>query len=62
MPLEGFIGRAASASYVPKEGPEFERLKEMLTEIYEKFREPDGLVTMQYVTQVWRSEKVEPTA
>ena len=62
MPLEGFIGRAASASYVPKEGEAFERLKSMLTAIYEKFREPDGLVTMQYLTQVWRSEKVEPTA
>jgi len=60
--LEGFIGRATSASYVPKAGEAFERLKAMLTEIFARYRESDGLATIRYETQVWRSEKIEPTA
>ena len=62
LDLAGFIGRAVSASYVPKEGEAFERLKSLLTETFTRFREADGLVTMRYITEVWRAEKVEPTA
>ena len=55
---EGLIGRATSASYVPKEGERFERLKRRLEETFERHREPDGHVTLRYVTDVLESERV----
>ena len=54
---DGLIGRAASASYVPKEGPAFERLSALLAELWERHRNGRGLVRMRYVTQVYLSEK-----
>lgn len=56
--LAAFIGRATSASYVPKEGESFERLKGMLTDAFARHREADGLLTMRYATEVWRAERL----
>ena len=53
----GLIGRAASASYVPKGGEPFDRLVELLDALYEGHRGADGLVTLRYVTEVWRTPR-----
>lgn len=52
----GLIGRAMSASYVPKEGEKAESLIATLRELWRKHREPDGLITLRYVTRVWLAE------
>ncbi len=54
---EGLIGRAMSASYVPKRGAGAESLVSRLRELAAQFKEADGLVTMRYVTSVWLAEK-----
>jgi SAM-dependent methyltransferase len=54
---EGLIGRAMSASYVPKEGEGAERLIASLRDIFRRFREPDGMITMRYRTGVWLAER-----
>jgi len=50
---EGLIGRATSASYVPREGRRFEILSESLAALFERYRDPGGHVIMKYVTQVF---------
>ena len=53
----GLIGRAMSASYVPKEGPKREELVEALSAIFARFKASDGMVAMRYVTRLWMAEK-----
>jgi SAM-dependent methyltransferase len=53
----GLIGRAASASYVPKQGEPYARLVRMFDALYERHRDANGLVTLRYVTEVWRAER-----
>jgi SAM-dependent methyltransferase len=53
LDLPGLVGRATSASYVPKEGPAFERLAELLAGLFDRHRDASGRVTMRYVTQVF---------
>jgi SAM-dependent methyltransferase len=53
----GLIGRAASASYVPKEGEGFARLTELLESLFERYHDARGLVTLRYNTDVYRSER-----
>ena len=55
LDLAGLVGRATSASYVPKEGAELERLKTLLTEAFERHRTAGGLVTLRYRTHVYVS-------
>jgi hypothetical protein len=50
---EGLIGRARSASYVPKEGPRHEEMLRDLEALWEAHRDADGLVTLGYRTVVW---------
>ena len=50
---EGLIGRARSASYVPKDGPRYEQLLRDLAELWEDHHDADGLVTLGYNTFVW---------
>lgn len=54
----GLIGRATSASYVPREGEDFEILRRSLEQIHERHRNESGLVRMRYVTKLYVSEKV----
>jgi SAM-dependent methyltransferase len=54
---EGLIGRAMSASYVPKSGPGAEGLVKRLREIYREHRDAAGLVTLKYRTRVWLAER-----
>lgn len=48
----GLIGRAMSASYVPKTGPMAELLVARLREIFARFAGTDGMATLRYVTGV----------
>lgn len=54
---DGVLGRAASASYVPKSGAGWERLAEMLVALHARFAGAEGAVTMRYVTRVYVAER-----
>lgn len=54
--LEGLIGRARSASYVPHTGPDAERLVREMTAMHARFAEPGGLVTLGLLAIVHRFE------
>jgi SAM-dependent methyltransferase len=58
LDLEGVLGRARSASYVPKDGASGERLVELLTTLHARHRDAAGLVALRYVTRVYVSERV----
>ena len=49
--LAGFVGRAQSASYVPKSGPGGAWLTEMLLALYHRHADAGGLVTLVYETE-----------
>ena len=55
--LDGLIGRARSASYVPKEGEAGERLVDLLRVLHARHADAEGLVTIVYDTEVWLSTK-----
>ena len=54
---DGLIGRAVSASYVPREGPRFEELVRLLDHLFERHRDAHCRVRMKYVTQVFLAER-----
>jgi SAM-dependent methyltransferase len=58
----GLLGRATSASYVPREGPGFEALRRLLDELFERHRDPDGMVTIRYGTKVFLSQATPQSA
>lgn len=58
--LTGLVGRATSASYVPKQGEPFERLQGLLAALHERHRDADGFVTLRYVTELWCARRCEP--
>jgi hypothetical protein len=47
------IGRARSASYVPKGGPEGERLLVLLRALHRRYADASGFVTIVYETEVF---------
>jgi hypothetical protein len=55
--LAGFVGRAQSASYVPTSGPAGARLIEMLGELYYRYADAGGLVTLVYETELYRATR-----
>ena len=57
LDLPGLIGRALSASYVPKRGPAFERLEQLLGDLFERHRDTGGRIALRYVTEVYRAER-----
>jgi SAM-dependent methyltransferase len=50
---DGLVGRARSASYVPKEGPRYEQLLRDLDALWIAHRDERGFVTLGYRTFVW---------
>ncbi|HEY2955368.1 MAG TPA: class I SAM-dependent methyltransferase [Candidatus Eisenbacteria bacterium] len=60
LDLEGLVGRAASASYVPREGPGFERLRALLEEVWKRERDARGMVAMRYGTEVYLADRRSP--
>jgi len=59
LDLEGFVGRARSASYVPKQGEGYRELVKRLGALHEVFRDADGYVLMRYRTDVWRARRLD---
>ena len=55
LDLAGLIGRSRSASYVPKSGPEGERLLVLLRALHARYADADGFVTLVYETEVFRA-------
>ena len=49
---DGLIGRATSASYVPREGKAYAALTKLLAKLFERHRDDRGLVTLRYVTEI----------
>jgi SAM-dependent methyltransferase len=58
LDLAGLIGRARSASYVPKSGAAGETLVEILRALHESYADNNGLVTLVYETEVFSSSKL----
>jgi SAM-dependent methyltransferase len=50
---DGLIGRAMSASYVPKTGKIYEKLTKKLNRLYDKYCSDAGLVNFKYKTNVY---------
>lgn len=57
LDLAGLLGRAASASYVPKSGPAHGSLVLELTHLHAQHANANGLATMRYQTRVYRSAR-----
>ena len=58
LDLEGLIGRARSASYVPKSGAAGERLVDRLGALHAQYADASGSVTLVYETEVFCSSRV----
>lgn len=57
LDLPGLIGRATSASYVPREGPAFSDLRERLTTLFERHHDARGRVRLKYRTRLHLTER-----
>ena len=55
LDVEGLIGRARSASYVPKSGAEGERLLALLRALHRQHADADGYVTLVYEAEIFRA-------
>jgi SAM-dependent methyltransferase len=60
LDLNGLIGRAQSASYVPKSGPSGERLLQLLRSLHARYADQHGQVTLVYETEIFRSHTLAP--
>jgi SAM-dependent methyltransferase len=58
LDLAGLIGRARSASYVPKSGDAGERLLGLLRALHERYADGAGFVRLIYETEVFCSTKL----
>jgi SAM-dependent methyltransferase len=54
----GLVGRATSASYVPKDAAALATLERLLTELHARCCAADGLVSLRYRTDVYLSRAV----
>ena len=58
LDFDGLVGRARSASYVPKSGPAGDELIARLRQLHAEHADADGIVTLVYETEVYRSASV----
>lgn len=58
LTLEGLIGRARSASYVPHEGHDADRLTREMTDMHAQFADAEGLVTLGLLAIVHRYQLI----
>jgi SAM-dependent methyltransferase len=58
LDLDGLIGRARSASYVPKAGEAGMRLLESLRALHARFADRNGFVTLVYETELYLSRRL----
>lgn len=54
---EGLLGRALSASYVPREDGPRAQLEERLSALFDTHREADDRVTMRYLTRLYLARR-----
>lgn len=57
LTLEGLLGRARSASYVPREGERWDRLRSILTDLHARHADDRGLVSIRYVTRLYLADR-----
>jgi SAM-dependent methyltransferase len=55
--IDGLIGRARSASYVPKEGPEHDAIVARLRDLHAQYADAAGIVTLVYRTNVHLADR-----
>jgi SAM-dependent methyltransferase len=55
----GLIGRAMSASYVPRQGERAEQLVSALRDLQRRHRDTAGAVVLRYITRVWMAERTQ---
>jgi hypothetical protein len=55
----GLIGRATSASYVPREGVRLDALVDGLRLVHARRANPQGLMTLAYHTRVYLAERAD---
>lgn len=55
--VQGLIGRAMSASYVPNSGPAADRIVAGLKQLHAQFADADGLVTFEYDALVYLAHR-----
>lgn len=58
LDLDGLLGRARSASYVPKTGAAGERLTALLRDLFDRYADASGFVTLVYETEVFLSTAI----
>ena len=58
LSLEGLIGRAQSASYVPKSGDRGQRLVGRLRDLHAQHADSEEMVSLLYETEVFRARKL----
>ncbi len=60
QPLDaaGLLGRATSASYVPRQGPALAELQARLAALHAAHADASGLVRMRYVTTLWLADRL----
>jgi hypothetical protein len=58
LDLDGLVGRARSASYMPRTGLAGERLIELLTALHAAHADADGFVTLVYETEIYRATRL----
>jgi SAM-dependent methyltransferase len=58
LDFDGLVGRARSASYVPNSGAAAERLLSLLRALHARYADAEGLVTLVYETELFRSSKL----
>lgn len=58
LDVEALIGRARSASYVPREGPEHDAIVRGLRELHARFADGEGFVRLAYSTNVHLADRV----
>ena len=54
---EGLVGRATSASYIPRSGPIRDRLITQLEQLHARHADGDGVVSLRYITRVYLASK-----
>jgi SAM-dependent methyltransferase len=53
----GLIGRAMSASYVPREGPRADALRAQLADLFRRHEDAAGTIALRYTTTVFLTER-----
>jgi SAM-dependent methyltransferase len=59
LTADGLAGRALSASYMPRQGPQSEDLRRRLRALHDQYADGSGAVKLLYRTVLWRARSRE---